>query len=164
MKGNLRFRFRGMNDWADVPHVAAHNCYYLDPLQCGPRCFTEKKAAAAFPRSRTVTTTSETMLTELKHATTERFSFKDQGELNEREFTGCFATYDRKAGRVPLSCDRSVTELLKLANFEDCNLRPSRYAHYKTIYTGHHTRHITTRKNIWSNFKTCKLVISFVSS
>jgi hypothetical protein len=66
-------------------------------------------------------TTSETMLAEFKQATTERFSFKDQGELNEREFTGCFVTYDRKAGRVSLSCDRSVSKLLKLANFEDCN-------------------------------------------
>lgn len=66
-------------------------------------------------------TTSETMLAEFKQATTERFSFKDQGELNEREFTGCFVTYNRKAGRVSLSCDRSVSKLLKLANYEDCN-------------------------------------------
>jgi hypothetical protein len=66
-------------------------------------------------------TTSETMLNNFKTATTQRFSFKDQGELNNREFTGCFVSYDRIAGSVSLSCDRSVLKLLQLANYEGCN-------------------------------------------
>jgi hypothetical protein len=66
-------------------------------------------------------TTSSKMLSEFKEATTARFSFKDQGELNNREFTGCFVEYNREEGRVSLSCDRSVENLLKLTGFEDCN-------------------------------------------
>jgi hypothetical protein len=54
-EGFLRFRFGGMKDWADVPHIIAHNCHYVQPLQCGPSCFKSKTAAAALPRPHTVT-------------------------------------------------------------------------------------------------------------
>ena len=61
------------------------------------------------------------MLSKFKEATTARFKFKDQGELNEREFTGCFVVYNREDGCVSLSCDRSVQNLLRVADFENCN-------------------------------------------
>jgi hypothetical protein len=43
-----------MRDWADVPHVIAHNCHYIRPLECGPACYTRNKVAAALPQKSTV--------------------------------------------------------------------------------------------------------------
>jgi hypothetical protein len=98
----------------------------FEPTQADPCVFVKKVEDDFFfigvhVDDLLMVTTSVTMLAEFKHATTERFSFKDQGELNNREFTGCFVEYDREAGRVSLSCDRSVSKLLKLTNYEDCH-------------------------------------------
>jgi hypothetical protein len=98
----------------------------FEPTQADPCVFVKRVKGEFFfigvhVDDLLMVTTSATMLAEFKQATTERFSFKDQGELNNREFTGCYVIYNRDAGRVSLSCDRSVTKLLELTNYQGCN-------------------------------------------
>ena len=65
-----------------------------------------------------VVCTSQTMLDEFKTSISARFSLKDQGTIDGREFTGCMVKYDQAAGIAQLSCDRSVRKLLEAVKYE----------------------------------------------
>ena len=54
-EGFLRFRFPGMSDWVNVAHTLMTNCYYLQPILCGPQCLSTRMAAAVLPRSHAIT-------------------------------------------------------------------------------------------------------------
>jgi hypothetical protein len=69
-----------------------------------------------------IVTTSDHELAAFKTAISIRFSLKDQGSLDGREFTGCYVEYDRSQGSARLSCDRSVAKLLDI--MDCCDMHP----------------------------------------
>ena len=68
-----------------------------------------------------VVTNSLELLTEFKKSISARFSMKDLGELNGREFTGAYIEYDQIEGVLKMSCDRSVKKLLETFEFTKCH-------------------------------------------